>query len=116
VTTLAWLGLVGASTACSSRESQGATDLTALGDQTFGDICARCHGQDGRGGLPLTAGGPRPRDFADSTWQGSRTDAELVAIIRAGKPPMPAFGTLLSPSQLDAVVAKIRRIGREARK
>jgi mono/diheme cytochrome c family protein len=88
-------------------------DLVSLGDQTFGDICARCHGQDGHGGLPMTPGGPRPRDFSDVAWQATRTDDQLAATIRAGKSPMPAFAALLSARQIDAVVAKVRRIGKD---
>ncbi len=102
--------------ACSSRTTEGATDLGAQADQTFRDVCAKCHGQDGRGGVPITDGGPPPRDFTDRAWQSSRTDAELAAVIAAGKPPMPAFSALLSPPQIDAVVAKIRRIGTESKR
>jgi mono/diheme cytochrome c family protein len=30
-------------------------DVIALGDQTFHDTCARCHGPDGTGGLSMPA-------------------------------------------------------------
>jgi cytochrome c oxidase subunit 2 len=100
--------------ACSRAASE--RDLRELGDQTFRDICAKCHGQNGHGGLPLTPGGPRPRDFSDLAWQQARTDAQLAEVIRGGKPPMPAFEAVLSAEQIDAAVAKVRRIGREAKR
>ena len=92
----------------SSKAAEPADD----GETTFRNICARCHGQAGSGGLPLTPGGPAPRDLTDPAWQATRTDAELEVTIREGKTPMPAFKTLLSPDQIRGVISKIRRLRR----
>lgn len=91
--------------ACSSHAAPPKDD----GEETFRNICAKCHGQAGTGGQPLTPGGPAPRDFTDPVWQGSRTDAQLEATIREGKNPMPSFKALLTADQIRAVIGKVRR-------
>ena len=80
-----------------------------LGDETFANVCARCHGQDGRGGVAAT-NGVRPRDLTDPTWHASVGDGQIEAIIRVGKNPMPAFGNALSNPQIEALVSKVRRL------
>jgi mono/diheme cytochrome c family protein len=97
--------------ACSVGGSAPAVDLAAQGDETFANVCARCHGQDGASGVPLTPDGPRPRDLGDPAWQASVTDDQLEATIRTGKAPlMPPFAGVLTPEQLRAVVGKVRRL------
>jgi mono/diheme cytochrome c family protein len=96
----------------SSNASQPVDD----GEETFRNICAKCHGQTGSGGLPLTPGGPSPRDFTDPSWQTTRTDAELEQFIREGKNPMPAFKTLLTADQIRAVIGKVRRFRKDRQK
>jgi mono/diheme cytochrome c family protein len=91
--------------ACSASKAAPSDD----GEQTFANICSRCHGQAGTGGLPLTPGGPKPRDFTDPVWQASKSDAELELTVAEGKLPMPSFKALLSPQQIHAVVGKVRR-------
>ena len=93
----------------SSNASQPADD----GEETFRNICAKCHGQTGSGGLPLIPGGPAPRDFTDGAWQATKTDAELEHAIREGKNPMPAFKTLLTADQIRAVIKKVRRLRKD---
>jgi mono/diheme cytochrome c family protein len=87
---------------------------TAQGGQLFAMACARCHGPEGRGGLPLCAGGPSPRNFHDDAFQGARTDEQLKQTIKSGKGAgMPPFGTTFDDAQLTALVAQIRRFGKE---
>ena len=87
---------------------------TAQGGQLFSMACARCHGPEGRGGLPLYAGGPSPRNFHDEAFQGSRTDEQLKQTIKTGKGTgMPPFGATFDDAQLTALVAQIRRFGKE---
>jgi mono/diheme cytochrome c family protein len=104
---------LGSVIACSSTASPQGTDDVAIGEDTFRNVCAKCHGAEGRGGVPLTPDGPKPRDLTDAAWQATRSDADLAAVIRDGKPPMPAFASLLSPQQIQALIGKIRRLGKE---
>jgi mono/diheme cytochrome c family protein len=110
-----WLLFILVGAGCSSGAAQPPADLSRLGDETFGAICAKCHGPEGKGGLPATPGGPMPRDLSDPTWQASMTDAQLKTAIQNGKQPiMPAFATVLTQQQIDAVVGKVRRLRRKA--
>jgi mono/diheme cytochrome c family protein len=103
-----WLLITAFVAACSSGRASPPDD----GEETFKNICARCHGQTGSGGLPLTPGGPAPRDLGDPAWQASKSDAELEATIRDGKIPMPAFSAVLTKDQIRGVVGKVRRLRR----
>lgn len=88
--------------------SEPSVDAVRLGDETFSSVCARCHGQDGRGGVPTN--GIRPRDLTDPSWQASLGDGQIEAIILTGRGTMPAFKSALSHDRVQAVVAKIRRL------
>ena len=58
-----------------------------------------CHGPDGRGAIARTP------NFADSTWQGTKTDTELLDAVTHGTDAgMPAFGDQLSSEQIDRLV------------
>jgi mono/diheme cytochrome c family protein len=87
---------------------QVATDPAAL----FAQACAKCHAADGSGGLPMAANGPRPTDFTSAEWQQSRADAELIAAIKDGRGAMPPFSGLLTPDQIGALAAHIRKLKR----
>ncbi len=99
--------------ACSSSESAQRVDDTALGDDTFASICAKCHGERGQGGLPMTPDGTKPRDLSDPAWQTSRTDLQIEQAVRDGKLPMPPFKSVLTAEQIRAVVGKVRRLRKE---
>lgn len=64
-------------------------------------ICAQCHGQNGEG----TKIGPPLNDLSDDT------DQEIHDVISQGiaKSPMLAFGSILSDSQIQELVALIRQ-------
>lgn len=98
---LAALGAVG----CEKHAAARVTD----GRQLFASVCSRCHGEDGQGGLPLWDGGPSPRNFHDSAFHRTHSDAELRKIITGGKGEgMPAFGATFDEAQLTALVSHLR--------
>jgi mono/diheme cytochrome c family protein len=80
---------------------------------TYQRACARCHGPRGEGGL-ASAEGPAPRNFTDAGWQASRSDAELVEVVRRGRGPMPSFDSVLSPEEIDALAGLVRSFGEAA--
>jgi mono/diheme cytochrome c family protein len=92
---------------CSERE----VDHVALGDATFASVCARCHGQDGHGGV-VAPGQAAPRDLTDPAWQSALGDGQIEAIVRTGRGTMPAFQKALSADQIQGVVGKVRRLKR----
>lgn len=80
----------------------------------FAQLCAACHGKAGAGDGPAASAlNPRPANFADTTFQATRTDQQLTAAITAGKPPMPAFRVQLSPAQIKSLVDYVRELGRQ---
>jgi cytochrome c oxidase cbb3-type subunit 3 len=102
----AWLG----SGCAKNKES----DPAAVGRELFASSCARCHGSEGTGGLPVSAGGPSPRNFHERAFQSERTDQQIKLTIVNGKgTAMPAFGPAFSDAQLDALVAHVRSFGRD---
>jgi mono/diheme cytochrome c family protein len=95
--------------ACSRSEPAAApTDARAL----FGQACAKCHAEDGSGGLPTVANGPRPVDLTAAEWQRSRSDAELAAAIKTGRGAMPPFDGVLTTDQITALASYVRTLKR----
>src|SRR5258705_11252065 len=91
---------------CKRKEIEG--DTHAEAKHLFDSVCGKCHGSDGRGGVPAAEGQPAPRNFCDAAFQASRSDGELKQAIVAGKGPMPPFGALFDDQQLTLLVPYIR--------
>jgi len=85
-------------------------------EDTFHNVCARCHGQDGTGGPPDSLGNPGPKNFTDITFQRSMTDAQIKNAIENGNRGMPAFGAVFTPAQIGLLVAHVRRFGPDGQK
>ncbi len=86
----------------------------AQGRDLYLSTCARCHGADGTGGLPLFDGGAGPRNFHEHTFQSERTDEQLKVTIVNGKGTgMPSFGTIFDEQQLRSLVAHLRSFDSE---
>jgi len=62
--------------------------------------CARCHGQEGQGGIGPQLAGQVTTDFPDAK--------EEEAFVRAGRDGMPSFAGQLSPTEIQDVVAYTR--------
>lgn len=73
--------------------------------------CASCHGRDGRG---RTRKGRQThaRDMTPASWQDDVSDERLFNSISNGRNKMPAFGKKISESDIDALVAYVRRLRR----
>ena len=69
----------------------------------FKQYCAKCHGEDGKANTPkgkqLMA-----RDFTDSEFQASKTDAKLIKTVTEGDEDMPPFGKKLSKEQIESLI------------
>ena len=106
--TLVSLGLLnpGRAETRGHRPTSIAPQSSPRGRETFRSRCAACHGLDGRGGEH----GP---DIVTSPKVRGISDRALFAIITHGIPRagMPAFGLLLEPDEIGAVVGYIRRAG-----
>jgi cytochrome c oxidase cbb3-type subunit 3 len=71
--------------------------------------CATCHGQEGRGDGPLSSYllGPPVGNLSDGKWKHGEKPQEVMAVISKGVEGtrMAAWGSVLEPSGLRAVVA-----------
>ena len=78
---------------------------SAMGARIYGDICARCHGEEGRGHPP----GVPP--LADAEVRKADSPLGLLRRIVASDAgsEMPAYGTRLAPSEIVAVASHLRR-------
>lgn len=90
-----------------SVAAAGAGDID--GAKIFATRCALCHGPSGHGdGVGAKGLNPQPRNFHDTAYMKTRTDAQLSEIIHKGKGVMPAWGKVLTDQQIAAVLAHVR--------
>jgi mono/diheme cytochrome c family protein len=81
----------------------------------YGTVCTTCHGPAGAGDGPGAAAlNPKPANFSEAAFWASRTDDQLVKVIREGGASvgksalMPAWGGLYNEAQAKALVAYIK--------
>jgi len=92
--------------------SNAASAPAADGAAIYQAKCSTCHGKDGRG-IPNWKAKGQP-DFTESTWQKSRTDAQISDVTKNGKGKfMPAFKAKLSDEEVAAVVSRVRSFGKK---
>jgi len=101
-------------------EAGGISDAArAQAKQIFQTRCFTCHGMEGKGDGPGSAGlSPKPRDFHDPEWQESVSDEHIQNIILYGgaavgkSPTMPGNPDLTAkPEVVAALVDHIRDFG-----
>jgi mono/diheme cytochrome c family protein len=78
----------------------------------YAQMCARCHGVDGRGDTELKKTMP-VRDFHDPAFRARATTDDMVRVMMAGKGQMPAFAQNLSLPKMQAMAGYVRRLGGE---
>jgi len=89
-------------------------------EQIFKTRCVTCHGPEGAGNGPASAGlTPPPRNFQDPAWQASVTDAHIEQIVQYGgaavgkSAAMPANPDLMSkPDVVAALRAYVRGLAK----
>jgi mono/diheme cytochrome c family protein len=88
----------------SSSSSSATTVASGVdGRAVYANNCARCHGTTGQGGVgPKLSAPALKKQFADIRTQ--------ILFVSQGSGVMPAFGTTLSPSEIQAVVAYTRTL------
>lgn len=99
--------------------SAGAGKTAFEARRVFQTLCATCHGSEGKGNGPASAGlDPKPRDYTDKAWQSTVTDDQLRQIITLGgqavgkSAVMPGSPQLKSqPAVVDELVKIIRAFG-----
>lgn len=107
---VAW-GVSGAG--CSSPGDDPGPALPVDPAAIYAQMCARCHGIDGRGDPELKKTLP-VRDFSDPAFQGRTTSEQVARTVMTGKNQMPAFGGLLSVPKIQSLSGYVLRLGRTA--
>ncbi|HXG31329.1 MAG TPA: cytochrome c [Thermodesulfobacteriota bacterium] len=88
----------------------------AAGKEKFQQICASCHGAEGKGdGVAAAALDPKPRDLSDAAYVSGLTDDHIFKTVKEGGAAvgksalMPAWGGTLSDEDIKNVIAYIRQ-------
>lgn len=90
----------------------GLTPREKKGEGLYQQNCAFCHAADGTGRNWIgTFLEPHPRDLTSPEFMGNMTHERLVGVIKEGLPntSMPAWKSVLSDSDIDALIAYISR-------
>ena len=91
----------------------------AKAKETYQERCSACHGANGRGDGPGAAAlNPKPRNYADKSWQAAVTDEQIKKTITLGgaavgkSPIMPASPDLdQKPEIVEGLVRVVRGFG-----
>jgi mono/diheme cytochrome c family protein len=89
----------------------------ARGAELYAQYCWVCHGAEGRGDGPSSAGlVPRPADHTDTAYMGALSDEHLYRVIHGGGPAvgksplMTPWGGVLGEQDIRDLIAHLRRI------
>jgi mono/diheme cytochrome c family protein len=75
----------------------------------FKSQCASCHGQDGRA-KTFKAKFNGAKDLTKASWQENTSDDHIFNVISSGHEKMPAFGKKLSQTEIQSLVAYVRKL------
>ena len=84
------------------------------GKAVFERMCAKCHGDEGKGDGPQAPEGSHPANLTDNVWVHGSTDGEIFTTIHDGVPPkydMDSYEGKISDTDIWNVVNYIRSIG-----
>jgi cytochrome c oxidase cbb3-type subunit 3 len=87
------------------------------GKKLYGQFCASCHGQSGKGDGPAAAAlNPKPRDHTNKEYMSKMSDEEMFSVIKNGgasvgkSPLMPPWSASLKDEQIRDVMAYVRTL------
>ena len=109
---LTFTALAATGSGCGSPSDAGprsAVDPTVL----YSQMCARCHGADGRGDPEMMKTVPGIRDFSSPQFLATNSES-LEQVIMVGRNQMPGFGASLSRPKIQHLAGYARRLGEAA--
>lgn len=104
--------LLGGAAGCYSSNEAGpahAVDVEAL----YAQMCARCHGPDGRGDAEMKKTIPGIRDFSEPAFRALGSES-IEAVIMSGRNQMPGFGAALTRPKIQHLGGYARKLGEKA--
>jgi len=107
------MGLLSGSSGCDNSNAAGPAAPVDPA-QLYGQMCARCHGMDGRGDPNMKQALPAIRDFSDPAFLAT-PDEQVESMIMTGRNQMPGFGAMLSRPKIQHLAGYVRRLGRVAK-
>jgi mono/diheme cytochrome c family protein len=102
-----------------AAQATGTPQLPDTPTEIYAAWCVKCHGADGSGRLAVATVKTTPRDFTNCKLATAEADTDWELITAKGGPPagmsseMPAFGELMQPEQVRAMVAHLRSFCKE---
>jgi mono/diheme cytochrome c family protein len=102
----AWLGA-----GCTSPGDDPGLPVPVEPAAIYAQMCARCHGTDGRGDPQIRQQLP-VRDFSDPAFLARASSDDIARVIMAGKGQMPSFGGMLSQPKIQSLSGYVRRLGK----
>jgi mono/diheme cytochrome c family protein len=97
--------------------AQPAGDPVTRGREIYQMYCASCHGPEGNGDGPVSAGlDPKPAKHSDGNYMNALSDAHLEKVIKEGgaavgkSPLMAPWGGTLSDAQVTDVISFVRSL------
>jgi mono/diheme cytochrome c family protein len=97
--------------------AEPAGDPVTRGNDVYQMYCASCHGPQGNGDGPVSAGlDPKPAKHSDGAYMNALSDAHLEKVIKEGgasvgkSPLMAPWGATLSDAQVKDVIAFVRSL------
>jgi hypothetical protein len=106
---------------CAIGTSLRAAESAERGREAFEQICATCHGVDGKGAPGRANLQMEMPDFSDCAFASREPDADWLAVAHEGgpargfSPVMPPHGEALGRETLELVIAHVRTFCRDAR-
>jgi mono/diheme cytochrome c family protein len=103
--------VLGAVAGCTSPGDDPGLPVAVDPALIYAQMCARCHGADGRGDPQIKQQLP-VRDFSDPSFQARASNDEIARIIMTGKGQMPSFGGMLSQPKIQSLSGYVHRLGK----
>jgi mono/diheme cytochrome c family protein len=105
------LGLGGLPAAgCYGKSNEAGPAVAVDVEALYAQMCARCHGPDGRGDPEMKKTIPGIRDFSDPAFR-ARGSEDVEAVIMTGRNQMPGFGGALTRPKIQHLGGYVRRLG-----
>jgi mono/diheme cytochrome c family protein len=91
----------------------GSPESIAAGRKTYQQLCARCHGFEGKGDGGGAGAGGQPADFTDAVWEFGGNEGEIFFVIKEGtSADMEGYGDRLKDSEIWNLVNYLRSLSR----